>query len=135
MTNTGNERKFKSEVHQPCSERLSAFHRSYALRGKAARGAPSPLAGVNAGTNDKAKSLAQAGFTSANPETLKASIQGLLAKSAAIEDAINEYGTFYRLVGELEGVNGIALSVVTIWLQREADGKFQFATLKLLKEA
>nr|WP_275330875.1 hypothetical protein [Nodosilinea sp. TSF1-S3]MDF0364962.1 hypothetical protein [Nodosilinea sp. TSF1-S3] len=73
--------------------------------------------------------------TSANPEALKASIQKLLANSAALEDAINEYGTFYRLVGKLEGINGIALSVVTIWLQREADGKFQFVTLKPLKEA
>jgi hypothetical protein len=85
--------------------------------------------------NDKSKFLAQAGFTSANPEALKASIQKLLAKSAAIKDAVNEYGIFYRLVGELEGVNSIALSVVTIWLQREADGKFQFVTLKPLKEA
>lgn len=35
----------------------------------------------------------------------------------------NEYGTFYQVSGQLTGVNGITLAVVTIWLQRQIDGK------------
>jgi hypothetical protein len=34
------------------------------------------------------------------------------------------------VAGELVGVNGVALSVVTIWLQQQIDGQFQFVTLK-----
>jgi hypothetical protein len=48
----------------------------------------------------------------------------------AVEERQNEYGTFYQVAGELIGTNGISLSVVTIWLERQADGKFQFVTLK-----
>jgi hypothetical protein len=48
----------------------------------------------------------------------------------AIEEKSNEYGIFYQVKGELIGVNGVSLSVVTVWLQRQIDGKFQFVTLK-----
>ena len=85
--------------------------------------------------NDKSKFLAQAGFTSENPAILKAAIQTLATREDALEDGSNEYGVFYRVAGELVGEDGIALSVVTIWLKRRFDGKFQFITLKPLKEA
>jgi hypothetical protein len=48
----------------------------------------------------------------------------------AIEEKSNEYGTFYQIEGELIGVNGVNLSVVTVWLRRLIDGEFQFVTLK-----
>lgn len=89
---------------------------------------------VQKARNDKSKFLANAGFTMENPEALKAAIQSLLEIGEAIEDKNNEYGTFYQVAGELVGVNGVFLSVVTIWLQRQLDGKFQFVTLKPLKE-
>ena len=90
---------------------------------------------VQKARNDKSKFLAKADFTIENPEALKVAIQSLTKIYEASEDGDNEYGTFYRVVGELIGVNGIALSVVTIWLQRQADGRFQFVTLKPLKES
>jgi hypothetical protein len=65
---------------------------------------------------------------------LIAAIQSLLAGEAT-EDGSNEYGAFYQVGGELIGVNGVNLSVVTIWLQRQIDGKFQFVTLKPRKES
>ncbi|MGB7376198.1 MAG: hypothetical protein WA959_06460 [Rivularia sp. (in: cyanobacteria)] len=37
---------------------------------------------------------------------------------------------FYRVIGELIGINGQNLSVITVWLQRAIDDKFQFITLK-----
>ncbi|HBE17945.1 MAG TPA: hypothetical protein DEG17_03795 [Cyanobacteria bacterium UBA11149] len=82
--------------------------------------------------NDKSKFLAQAGFTSENPEALKGAIELLVARGEAIEDRRNEYGIFYQVSGELVGVNGKILSVVTIWLRREIDGKFQLVTLQPL---
>jgi hypothetical protein len=45
------------------------------------------------------------------------------------------YGTFYRVEGILNGINGIQLKVISIWLQRQIDNKFQFVTLKPDKEA
>lgn len=85
--------------------------------------------------NDKSKFLAQGGFTQDNPEALKAAIQLLAQGCEAVEDRSNEYGTFYQVAGDLMGVNGVNLSVVTIWLQRGTDGKFQFVTLMPFKES
>lgn len=80
--------------------------------------------------NDKSSFLAQAGFTQENPEALRLAIQRQAMNKEAIEEKNNEYGTFYQVEGELIGVNGVSLSVITVWLQRQIDGKFQFVTLK-----
>lgn len=85
--------------------------------------------------NDKSKFLAKAGFTAQNPETLYAAIQLLAQSFEAVEDITNEYGTFYRVEGELIGSSGASLSVTTIWRRRQSDGNFQFLTLKPLKES
>lgn len=84
--------------------------------------------------SDKSKFLAQAGFTLDNPDQLKAAIQALATATEAILDEVNEYGVFYRVEGVLIGANGRNLPVVTIWLQRQQDGTFQFITLKPNKE-
>jgi hypothetical protein len=80
--------------------------------------------------NDKSRFLAQAGFTQENPEALKLAIQSQAMDKEAIKEKSNEYGTFYQVEGELIGVNGVNLSVITVWLQRQINGKFQFVTLK-----
>lgn len=80
--------------------------------------------------NDKSRFLAQAGFTLSNWQTLKIAIQQLNQSVEAVRDRKDEYGTFYNVYGELKGVNGVNLSVVTVWLKRQSDGKFQFITLK-----
>ena len=80
--------------------------------------------------NDKSKFLTQAGFTHKNPEALKLAIRTQALATEAREEKSNEYGTFYHVEGELIGVNEVNLSVVTVWLQRQIDGKFQFVTLK-----
>ena len=85
--------------------------------------------------NDKSKFLAQAGFTQENPEALRAAIRVVVESSEAVEDKTNEYGTFYQVQGELIGNNRVNLSVITIWLQRQIDCKFQFVTLKPRKES
>jgi hypothetical protein len=84
--------------------------------------------------NDKSKFLAQVGFTKQNPEALLAAIRLLTAMVDAAGDRTDEYGTFYRVEGELIGANGALLSVTTIWLRRKVDGRFQFITLMPRKE-
>lgn len=83
--------------------------------------------------DDKSGYLAQAGFALSNPLALESAIRFLTAQSEAVEDGSNDYGTFYRIVGELAGPNGRSLPVVLIWLEWKLDGTFHFVTLKPLK--
>ena len=46
--------------------------------------------------------------------------------------ATNDYGTFYRVEGVLEGPTG-SLSVVCIWMKQAVIGTFRFVTLKPAK--
>jgi len=80
--------------------------------------------------DDKSKFLAQAGFTQENPEELLLAIRQLAATNEAIEENTNEYGTFYIVEGNLQGINNRDLAVITIWLQSKHDGNFRFITLK-----
>jgi hypothetical protein len=80
--------------------------------------------------DDKSKFLAQAGFTQENSEELLLAIRQLAATNEAIEDNTNEYGIFYIVEGNLQGINDRDLAVVTIWLQSKHDGNFRFITLK-----
>jgi hypothetical protein len=80
--------------------------------------------------DDKSKYLAQAGFTQANPEDLLTAIRQLIVNNEAVEDNINEYGVFYLVEGNLQGINNNNLAVVTVWLQSKYDGSFRFITLK-----
>lgn len=80
--------------------------------------------------NDKSKFLARAGFSALNPAVLEQEIRRATADNDALVDRTNEHGVYYRIDAELIGVNGVALPVAIIWLQRESDGSFHFVTLK-----
>ena len=79
--------------------------------------------------NDKSGFLAQAGFTQANPDLLETAIRQLIAKNEAHLDRQNEYGIFYRVVGDLDGPDGI-LATVTVWIQLTNNNRYRFVTLK-----
>jgi hypothetical protein len=79
--------------------------------------------------DDKSKFLAQAGFTSDNPEQLKQAILKLIQTHDAVSDRQNNYGTYYRVEGPLVGPTG-TLAVVTVWIELAIDGIIQFVTLK-----
>ena len=85
--------------------------------------------------DDKSKFLAQAGFTQDNPADLLSAIRQLTELVEAVKDGSNEYGIFYRVEGDLQGVNERNLAVVTIWLRWHLDGKFRFVTLKPKRES
>src|SRR5689334_17941191 len=80
--------------------------------------------------DDKSRFLAQAGFVISDPDALDRAIRTVAETSDPQVDGVNEYGTFYRLEGELTGPNGRSLSVILIWLQWKLDGTFHFVTLK-----
>ncbi len=80
--------------------------------------------------DDKSQFLSQAGFTVNNSASLEIAIRQMVLAFDAIEDGSNEYGTFFRVEGDLHGPNGRSLHVVLIWLQWKLDGTFHFVTLK-----
>jgi len=80
--------------------------------------------------DDKSQFLTRAGFTLDNPVELERAIRQMTEIYEASHDGENEYGTFYRIVGELDGPNGVSLPVVQIWLQWKLDGTYHFVTLK-----
>jgi len=84
--------------------------------------------------DDKSKFLAQGAFTQENPDKLLAAIRQLNTTQEAKEDGDNEYGKFYRVEGDLLGVNGRALAVITIWIQWYSDSSIRFVTLKPKKD-
>ena len=80
--------------------------------------------------NDKSKYLSQGGFFLHNWQLLKLAIVKLIQENEALEDITDEYGTYYQVMGELQGINNNNLPVVTIWLKRTSNNEFQFITLK-----
>ncbi len=83
--------------------------------------------------DDKSKYLAQARFTQNNPNDLLIAIRQLITENEAVEDKINEYGIFYTVEGNLQGIRKNKLSVITVWLQSKYDSSYRFITLKLKK--
>ncbi len=82
--------------------------------------------------DDKSGYLRQAGFELENWADLRAAVRLLADTADAVEDRTNDYGTFYRVEGVIEGPAG-SLSVVCIWLKQAVDGAFRFVTLKPAK--
>jgi hypothetical protein len=79
--------------------------------------------------DDKSGYLGRAGFDLKSWSDLRAAIRKLADAVDAVEDGSNEYGTFYRVEGILEGATG-NVQVVCIWMNRAIDGRFHFVTLK-----
>jgi hypothetical protein len=79
--------------------------------------------------DDKSGYLRRAGFELKNWFDLRAATRRLADAVDAVEDGLNEYGTFYRVEGMLEGPTG-NLPVVCIWMKQTIDGSFRFVTLK-----
>jgi hypothetical protein len=82
--------------------------------------------------DDKSGYLRQAGFELENWPDLHAAVRRLADAVDAVADRTNEYGTFYRADGVIEGPAG-NLPVVCIWMRQKMDGKFRFVTLKPAK--
>ncbi len=79
--------------------------------------------------NDKSAFLMTAGYTSKDAKRLEADLRNqLLPLDAKLADR-DEYGDKYLIRGRLEGPNGRALRVVSIWMFEKAGGKWKFLTL------
>ena len=65
---------------------------------------------------------------------LKRDIRVQLLPREAVLIQVNEYGDVYEINGELNGPNGIALYVKSIWMNEYETKKTKFITMYPLKE-
>ena len=85
--------------------------------------------------DDKSKYLAQAGFTAERADALEAAIREVVRQYDAEQDAGNAYGVFYRVTGDLVGLNGLRSPVVTIWIAlTNTPASYRSVTLKPARE-
>jgi hypothetical protein len=78
--------------------------------------------------DDKAKYLAQAGYTRAEYKRLAHDLRNQLLPGEAIFQDRNRYGERYILDGVLKGPNGVMLPIRTIWEKHRVIG-WKFITL------
>ncbi len=79
--------------------------------------------------DDKSIFLALAGYNLSNYKYLIGEIRRLIFENDAVEDHTDEYGTFFKVSGYINGQTGIKIKVKTVWMKRKVDGLFQFVTL------
>ncbi len=79
--------------------------------------------------NDKSQFLGIVGYNISNYRILIDEIKRIISENNAIQGRSDEYGTFYKTTGFINGLTGIKIKVTTVWMQRKVDGIFQFVTL------
>ena len=85
--------------------------------------------------DDKSKFLERAGYTLENWWQLENALRSqLLPLEAVPSDEPNRFGDVYEIRGVLQGVNGIKLAVVTIWMIEYETKVTKFITLYPNKE-
>lgn len=79
--------------------------------------------------NDKSKFLNSAGYYITNCEILAHDLRQLIQANEVSDVSASAYGTKYEIRGILNGPNGRALHVVTIWIKLDATENLRFVTL------
>jgi hypothetical protein len=79
--------------------------------------------------DDKSAFLAQAGYGLENAEQLLADIREQILPLDAESLGPFEYGIKFRIRSVLNGPNGVALRIVSIWATLEVSGETKFITL------
>lgn len=84
--------------------------------------------------DDKSKFLAAAGYRRENWQVLEQDLRQQILTLEATEAEQTKHGTVYEIRGNLRGPNGMALSVITIWMTELVTGLTKFITLFPAKE-
>ncbi len=74
--------------------------------------------------NDKSQFLAKAGYTPANWQDLERDLRQQILPLNAIPTILTEFGQKYEISGQLRGVNGVILKVVTVWIVSDSETRF-----------
>ena len=79
--------------------------------------------------HDKSGFLAVAGYTLADADQLETDIRRQLLSVDAVSAGHTVYGEKFVVRGTLNGPNGRALKVLSVWMQEEVTGLTKFITL------
>ncbi|MDP1678306.1 MAG: hypothetical protein Q8L88_15720 [Bacteroidota bacterium] len=79
--------------------------------------------------DDKSKFLVSAGYSLDTVDELEKDLRSQTEKFEAEPFDKTEYGDKYQIRGELQGINGISLKVITIWMNETSTEKWKFITL------
>ena len=71
--------------------------------------------------DDKSQFLGIAGYNINNYLILIDEIRKIASENDATISRTDEYGTFYKTTGYINGLTGIKLKVTAIWMQRKVD--------------
>lgn len=74
--------------------------------------------------DDKSKYLAQAGYYQENWQELEKDIREQILPLEATPTANTRFGQKYEIRGNLTGVNGVVLSIITVWMVTSQETKF-----------
>ena len=75
------------------------------------------------------KFLVSAGFTLDTVNELEKELRSQVEKFEAELFDTTDYGDKFQIRGELQGINGISLKVMTIWMYETSTEKWKFITL------
>ena len=84
---------------------------------------------VRQARGDKSAFLAEAGYTTANPEQLLHDLRRQVLSKEAILIGQTKFGELYEIRALLTGPTGIALRIRSIWMKEHLSGVTKFITL------
>jgi len=79
--------------------------------------------------NDKSQFLARAGYCLETANKLEQHLREQILSLEATYIETDRFGDKYQIIGELSGLNGISLKIITIWMTEFDSGKTKFITL------
>lgn len=74
--------------------------------------------------DDKSQFLAKAGYTLSNWQDLARDIREQILPNEALPTHQTEFGQKYEIRGQLTGINGISLKIITVWIVFREETRF-----------
>jgi hypothetical protein len=84
---------------------------------------------VKQARGDKSAFLAEAGYTSANPEQLLQDLRTQVLSKEAVPIGITKFGELYEIRAVLTGPTGTAIPIRSIWMREHLSHVTKFITL------
>jgi hypothetical protein len=84
---------------------------------------------VKQARGDKSAFLAEAGYTTLNPDQLLHDLRSQVLSKEAILIGQTKFGKLYEIRALLTGPNGAALRIRSIWIKEHLSGVTKFITL------
>ncbi|MGI0480975.1 DUF6883 domain-containing protein [Geminocystis sp. CENA526] len=78
--------------------------------------------------DDKSQFLLKAGYSIATAKELEKDLRQQILPLNAVYTESNNFGDKYEIKGELKGINGVILNIITVWMTEFDSGQTKFIT-------